>query len=380
MKRLIRLSFFVAMIMAVSVFGLTTWTPAAAAKTIEVGYTAPFTGAAGEYGTNGWRGVQLALEDVNEKGIMIGGEKYKIEIIRYDSVCTPVEAVANTRKLIMEDKVAAILGDHCSSCCMAMGPLCDQFQVPAITIECAADGVTKPGHEYYFRIRSPMGLIAPLASPKVIDIFQPKTMGSLLINDDYGHSFTDSFTDELTKQGVKMVTKETFERGTTDFMGVLTKIKKADPDILFYIGSCAEGSMILKQAKELDLDMPFIGDEALGEMELVSLAGPKLTQGVYAVSLWQAVPPEFEKRVKDRFDAPMHYAITFGYDAFMVVARAIESAQSVDPVKIKDAMKKTDFVGLEGRIKFEDFKGYKNQGSAAPYIMMFDKGQRSVVQ
>jgi len=96
--------------------------------------------------------------------------------------------------------------------------------------------------------------------------------------------------------------------------------------------------------------------------------------------LIMSVDPGFAKRVKDRFDAPMHYAIIFGYDALHVFARAIESAQSLDSVKIKDALKKTDYRGLEGHIKFQNFEGYRNQGRFVPSIVKWVSGQRTVVE
>ena len=82
----------------------------------------------------------------------------------------------------------------------------------------------------------------------------------------------------------------------------------------------------------------------------------------------------------DRFDAPMHYGIIFGYDALHVVAKAIESAQSLDSVKIKDALEKTDYQGLEGHVRFESFEGYKNQGRFIPSIVKWVSGQRTVVE
>lgn len=369
---------------AVIGFGLLGLSPSswAAAKTIKIGYTAPFTGAAAEFGTNGWRGIQIALEEINKKGIKIGADTYQIEIVRYDSVCTPTEAVANTRKLALQDKVVGILGDHCSSACNAMAPLCDEFKIPGITIECAADNVTKPGHDFYFRMRASMGLLAPLASPPIAKQFKAKTAAYLLVNDDYGRSFTTSFKNELAKLGVKTVAEEAFERGNTDFMVYLTKIKNANADICFYVGTTPEGAMILKQAKELGMTKrtAFIGSEEMGEMELVSLAGPDAVEGTYAITLWGGVPEAFEKLVKDKFNAPMHYAIIFGYDALHVMAKAIESAQSLDTTKIRDALKKTDYQGLEGRIKFEDFEGYKNQGRAVPFIMEWSKGKRKILE
>jgi len=347
-------------------------------KTIKVGYVAPFTGPAAEFGTNGWRGIQLALEEINKTGITVKGETYNIEIVRYDSRCEPTEGVASVRKLAMEDKVVAVLGDHCSSVCMGIAPLLDEFKIPGITIECAANAVTSPGHEFYFRMRPSMGLMAPLLAPKIIDLYNPKTMGFLNINDDYGRSFAQSFKDAMGKERVKTIVEIYFERGTTDFMAYLSQIRSANPDIVFYVGVTPEGAMILKQAKEIGVTpkVKFIGAEEMGEMELVKLAGAEAVEGTYSVALWGSVPADFEKRVEDKFNAPMHYAIIFGYDALMVLRDAINRAQSLDPVAIKDALKKTDYPGLEGRIKFETFENYRNQGRYTPSFIKWEKGQR----
>jgi len=360
------------------VFLLGANSAASAANTIKIGYTAPFTGAAAEFGANGWRGIQLALDDINKNGIMVNGKKYEIEIIRYDSVCTPTEGVANIRKMVMQDQVVAILGDHCSSVCNAIAPLSEQFKVPGITVECAADNVTKPGNDFYFRMRPSVGLMAPYASAKIMQLLHPKTVGFLVVNDDYGLGLATANMKEFDKGGVKTVLNETFERGTTDFSVYLAKVKQAQPDVLLYVGVTSEGAMILKQARELGItkDIAFVGSEEMGEMELLSLAGPQDAEGTYAISQWGAVPAELEKRVQDEFGAPMHYAILFGYDALRVVAEAIKRAQSLDPKAIRDAMKQTDMQGLAGRIKFEDFDGYKNQGKAAPTLIQWKDGKR----
>ncbi len=348
------------------------------AKAIKVGYTAPFTGSAAEFGTNGWRGVQLALEDINKDGVTVGGETYQIEIVRYDSRCEPTEAVANIRKMAMEDKVVAFIGDHCSSCCMGIAPLADEFKIPGITIECAANAVTSPGHDYFFRMRPSMGLMAPLLTPKIIKLYNPKTMGYLAINDDYGRSFCDMFKEEMSAKGIETITEQYFERGTTDYMALLGKIRNANPDVVFYVGTAAEGAMILRQANELGITpgIKFVGSEEMSEKEILELAGEEAVDGTYSVALWGSVPADFEKRVKDKFDAPMHYGILFGYDAITVVAMAIEKANSLDPVKIRDAIKQTDWEGLEGHIKFEDFGEYKNQGRYEPAFIKWEGSDR----
>jgi branched-chain amino acid transport system substrate-binding protein len=349
-----------------------------AADTIKIGYTAPFTGSAAEFGTNGWRGVQIALDEINAKGVMVGDKKYTVEIVRYDSICTPTDGAANVRKLAMQDQVVAILGDHCSSVCNAIAPLCEEFKIPGITIECASDNVTKPGHEFYFRMRPSVGLMAPLFTPTLVEKFQPKKAGYLVVNDDYGLGLASAVAENFKTAGVPSDSPEAFERGTTDFTVYLAKIKQAGNDVVFYAGSASEGAMILKQAQEMGLTkiVKFVGSEEMGEMELLSLAGPEAVEGTYAVSLWGEVPAEFAKTVKDRFDAPMHYAIIFGYDALHTVTKAIEIAQSIDPVKIQAAMKTIDTTGIAGEIKFYDFDGFKNQGKATPTLIQWKDGQR----
>jgi len=348
-----------------------------AGKVIKIGYTAPFTGAAAEFGTNGWRGIQLALEEINAAGVKVKGQNYKVEIVRYDSRCEPTEAVANMRKLALEDKVVGVLGDHCSSCCRGIAPLATEFKIPAITIECAADNVTSPGQEYYFRMRPSMGLMAPLVTPKILKLTGATKVGYLGVNDDYGRSFIQSFKDNLGKSAAP-VAEIYFERGNTDFMSFLNQLKAAKPDIVLYVGAASEGAMILKQAQEIGITpgIKFIGSEEMGEMELVSLAGAEAVEGTYAVALWGAVASDFEKKIKDKFNAPMHYAIIFGYDALKVMTDAIVRAQSLDPTAIKDALLKTDYKGLEGQIKFETFENFRNQGRYVPSFIQWKDGKR----
>jgi branched-chain amino acid transport system substrate-binding protein len=355
-------------------------TPAIAVEAgeIRIGYTAPFTGAAAEYGNNGWRGILLALEDINKEGVSIDGKQYKIKISKYDSVCAPDEGISNVEEMISEDKVVAILGDHCSTVCSAIAPLCDQYRIPGITIECAVDSVTNPGHEFYFRMRPTVKMMIPSVMPKIFKTFDARTAAFLVINDGYGELYIQSVTNELEWRDVKIVAVEKFERGSTNYREQLKRIQHAMPDIVFYVGTASEGAQILTEAKLMGL-MPrstFIGSEEMGEMELPMRAGPDAVEGTYAISLWGKMPPEFTERVKRSFNKPMHYAIIFGYDAMHVLADAIKSAQSLDPLKIKDALKKTDYKALEGHIRFKDFDGYKNQGKFMPSMIRWENGRR----
>jgi branched-chain amino acid transport system substrate-binding protein len=379
MKNLTKVIFVI--IAAALVFsGLNPPGSAADPETIKIGYIAPFIGPAAELGNNGLKGILLALQDINKKGIKIGDKSYKIQIIKHDSGCMPQKGVTGILKMVTEDKVVAILGGHCDGVCKAAASLCDKFKIPGITIECAEDSVTKPGHEFYFRMRPPVSLIVPLFMPKLFRTFDPRTAAFLIIDDDYGHRYLESVAHELDRRDVRIVAKETFERGTNDFAAQLTKIKESNADLLFYVGTASEGAVILKQAKEMGMmrRTKFIGSAEMGEMEILLRTGPEALDGTYAVSLWGSVSPEFEKRIRKSFNKPMHYGMIFGYDALHVLANAIETAQSLDPIQIKDALKETDYKGLEGRIRFKEFfvEGYKNQGKFTPSMIRWENGKR----
>jgi branched-chain amino acid transport system substrate-binding protein len=346
--------------------------------TITIGYTAPFTGAAAEYGNNGWRGILLALEEINKKGISVEGRRYEIRIAKYDSTCNPDDGAENVHRMVTEDKVVAILGDHCSTVCSAIAPLCDQYKVPGITIECAVDSVTRPGHEFYFRMRPPVSMMIPLVMPKLFKTFNARTAAFLVVADGYGELFSDQMENELDWRDVKVIARETFERGAADFSDQLGRIKAADPDLVFFAGTASEGASILRQAHVLGVtpQATFIGSEEMGEMELLLRAGPEAVEGTYAISLWGKVPDEFEQRVRASFNKPMHYAIIFGYDAMHVLALAIENAQSLDPVAIRNALRQTDYQALEGRVRFKDFNGYRNQSKFTPSMIRWENGRR----
>lgn len=382
----------IVIIVVAAIAGVVYWwmTLPTGENVIKIGYTAPFTGTAAEFGTNGWYGMEIALEEINKEGIMVGGKKYTIQIIRYDDRCEPTDGAANAQRLAVEDKVVAILGSHCSSVCMATLPIVQEHGIPTITIECAADALTRQNATYYFRMRPSMPLMAPSISQVMVEKLGVKSVSYIAINDDYGRSFVDAFQTALAKYGVTTKTVAYFERGTTDYMPSLGEVQANPPDAVMYVGVAVEGAMLLKQAHELGLTktIKFIGSEEMAGMELVDLAGKDVAASTYAVSL-VIYPPDplcppgivaLANKIQSKYGVPLHYASVFAYDALHVLVEAIKNAQSTDSAKIRDALKAIEYPGLEGLIKFQDFEGYTNQGNFPIHLFMWtSEGTRSYI-
>lgn len=377
----------IVVIVVAIIAGVSYWliTRPPAAGTIKIGYTAPFTGSAAEFGVNGWRGVETALDEINEEGIEIGGTVYTIDIIRYDDVCTPTEGVANVMRLITEDEVCAILGSHCSSVCLAIEDRAREYEVPMITIECMADELTRKDNEYYFRAW-PSSSIADAYPIEVVgEEMMIESISYLAINDDYGRSEIAFFKEGLEEYGVVTKSEDYFERGTTDFMAYLTEIKSLEPDLMYFVGVTPEAAMIVKQSWESDLKdvTTLLGSVEAASAEMVDLAGVEAIEGVYVTTILPSLEEpklaELADKITERYDAPMHYAIVYGYDLMCLIAEAIETAGSFDPNDIRDAIDEIEYSGVIGLIKFEDRGGYTNQAWIGYHVAQWTEGELEVV-
>lgn len=383
----------VVVIVVAAIAGVVYWqmTLPPAANVIKIGHTGAYTGSAAELGTYGRYGIEIAMEEINKEGIMIKGQKYTIEVLWYDDRCEPTQGVNNVQRFIQSDHVVAILGSHCSSVCMATVPIIQQNKIPTLTIECAADALTRQNATYYFRMRPSMPLMAVSISQVIVQKLGVKSVSFISCSDDYGRSFVDAFEAELAKYGVTTKSKQLYERGTTtDFMPYLTKIQADIPDLVMYCGDTEVGAMMLKQAAELGLTQKtkWVGSEEMASEILVKTAGKENAAGTYAISL-VIYPPDplcppgivaLANKVQSKYGVPLHYPAVFGYDALYVMAEAIKNAQSTDPTAIRDALKQISYPGLEGLIEFKDFQGYTNQGNFPIHIFMWtSEGTRSYI-
>jgi len=371
----------------------------------KIGYVAPFTGPAAEYGTNGWRGMQIALEEINgpegiilsteekrrilgaPEGILVGGKIYKFEIIRYDDKCDPKESVAATQRLIVQDEVSVIIGSHCSSCCFAIQHFAEDYRIPMISPECMARDLTTGGNQWWFRYETPADIQAERIAEDIVKDFGVKSAAFLAINDDYGRSCVEGYTAQFERLGVTITSANYFERGTTDFTPFLAKIKSENPDILYFVGVMAEGTMIVRQAREIGLTEHTLlfGAGEYGSEEFGKLVGVEAIEGLIAtvpmnkemnMTLYNRMREEIQKR----YNAPIHYANVRGWDCLWIIAQAIRYADSVDPEKINEMLNTRAFKTIvDDHLTFDDFDWHEfhftNQGIIIPPLIWWHNGE-----
>jgi branched-chain amino acid transport system substrate-binding protein len=220
---------------------------------------------------------------------------------------------------------------------------------------------------------------------KVLGEFAVKDMSAkkIAIIDDrtaYGQGIADECEKAVVASGGSVITREYTNDKTSDFTAILTKIKGAAPDLLFYGGMDGQGAPMVKQMRTLGLTAKFLGGDGIHTAEFMKLAD-KAAEGVTAslpgVPL-EAMPkgPEFRQKFEGKYVVIQLYA-PYCYDAVMVVAEAMQRAGSIDPAKYQPEMGKTHYNGVTANIGFDE-KGDLKGGAITLYRV--EKGEWVVLR
>ena len=328
--------------------------------TIKIGGNLEMTGGSASYGKSAQNGIKLAIDAANAKGGVLGK---KIEFVVADNKSEAAEATNAMQKLIAQDKVIAVIGPNLSSASIAATSINTSAKVLAITpmgtnpnVTVDKDGKTK---DFMFRacfIDPFQGTVmATFAKDKV----NAKNVAILVDNSsDYAKGLAQFFKEAFTKGGGKIVAEESYLQKDTDFKATLTKIKASNPDMIYVPGYYQEVGMIVKQAREMGLNVPMAGGDGWDSAKLPEIAGKAALNNTYFSSLYS---PDDDSQLNKDFVAAYQKAYNekpdvfaaLAYDSALLVINAIKTANAVDTVKIKDAMAKTaGFSGVSGNVTF----------------------------
>jgi branched-chain amino acid transport system substrate-binding protein len=336
------------------------WPAAAQESTIKIGLIDPLTGGASFYGQSLQRGAQLALDEANAKGGVLGK---KLELIAEDDRCVPADGTSAAIKLITRDNVAAILGTFCSSVSLAVGDVVRRYGVPQIITSAVADAITdknEPGKVWVFRANSRSSDQAVSIVHYLVDLKKAKTLAVLEENTDYGVSCGNEIRKEAARLNAKVVASERYNQGETNFYSVITKLRGLAPDGVSVCGLVTEGAQILRQAKDLGFKTVFMGSTAFNSDKLLELAGPAadgmVANATFEATSKRAVAREFTEKYRAKFGDFPQYTAAQGYDAAIVLIDAIKRAGGVEREKIRQALATTkNFSRVEsGPLTFDD--------------------------
>lgn len=333
---------------------------AKAPTSVKFGVFEPLTGANAGGGALEVEGVKLANELYPT--VTVGGKEYKIELVISDNKSDKVEAANAAQRLVDKDKVQVVLGSWGSSLSMAAGPIVEKAKIPAIALSATNPLVTK-GNEFYFRVcfLDPFqGTV--MAKYAFNEVKAKKAVIIREVSNDYSVGLAKFFADsfkELTGDPNSILAELNYNTGDQDFTAQLTTVKSMKPDVIFAPGNFTESALVIKQAKELGITTPFLGGDTWETPEFIDVGKQSVEGAVFSTFFATEVPiTETSKVFLDAYRAKYNKepaAVTaLGFDGYLVARDAIEKAQSLDTVKIKDQIKVTkDFPGAAGMITLD---------------------------
>ena len=329
-----------------------------AGDVIKVGWLGALTGDQAVWGNNEFNTVKMLFEEYNAKGgIEVAGKMYKLEAIGYDSKGDPQEAVNVTRRLTGQDKVSAILGPNASGNAIPMAPILEQAKVPGIATVATnpkvtlLDGKLKP---YNFRVCFIDPYQGAVAAGYAFDVLKARKAAILYdVSDDYSQGLREFFIENFKKSGGTIVADEAFKFGDVDFRPQLSKIKAANPDVIFMPYFFKEVALSANQARELGMTQVMMGGDGWPSDQLISMGGAAV-EGSYFVNHLDYDDPDvqdYKARYRAKYGVETELNGYLVHDAVLLLVAAIQKAGATDGEAIAKAIPQVEVKGITGRIK-----------------------------
>lgn len=355
---------------------------ATAADTVKVGIVLPLTGEQAKFGEIEKRSFEMAAEEINAKG---GVKGKKLELLFEDDTGKPDVGRSAVEKLISQEKVPVLTGGYSSSVTAAVTAVAQQFKVPFLVTTGSADEVTEKKYDYVFRINPTASEYPASVVTFLQEIAKPKTAVILYENSLFGQSSSKSFEKDCEKLNIKILTKEGYNKGAVDFKPLLTKVKAMNPDLVYMVSYVMDAALLIRQAKELDLNPKlFIGGAAGFTLPEFQKNAGDATEFVYSATLWvDSVPyagaQEYAKKYLAKYKEATEYHGAEAYASMYVIADALKRAKSITPKDVRDALVTTDMMTAFGPVKFISYEKKTQQNKLPTYMVQWQNGKLETV-
>lgn len=332
------------------------------AKTIKIGVIAPLTGEISNIGKSTVNAAQLAVDEVNNAGgLLINDTRYTIEIIIEDNEDKEQVAVEAAKKLINKDGVVAIIGPQASRNAIPVANIAENAQIPMIT-PWSTNPLTTQGKDYVFRIAfidSFQGQVMARFTFEELagncELCQNKVAVLYDVASDYNKGIAEIYKKAIENAGGVVVAFETYTTGETDFSKQLQAIQNSGANILFLPNYYNEVPEQIRQAKEMGLEMDFIGSDAwvgIAKEDLPDLEGSFFSTH-YTPDTANEIAQSFIVAYEERYQETPDDVAALTYDAFNLLFQTITSLDEVTPESIRNGLAVTEaYTGVTGTMEY----------------------------
>ena len=336
-------------------------------QVVRIGHVGPVSGPIAHLGKDNENGARLAVEELNARGVSIGGKKVRFELIAEDDAADPKQGTAAAQKLV-DAKVSGVIGHLNSGTTIPASKIYSEAGVPQISPSATNPKYTRQGYKTAFRVVADDVHLGGTLGRYAVNQVKAKSIAVIDDRTAYGQGVADEFEKAAKAAGATIVGREFTTDKATDFMPILTTLKAKKPDVIFFGGMDAVGGPMLKQMKALGITAKYMGGDGICTTELVKLAGDAMADGQVVCAEAGGVDGALKKgmddfgvRYKKRFNDDVKLYAPYVYDAVMVMADAMQRAKSSDPAKYLPELAKTQgYKGVTGTIAFDEKGDIKN--------------------
>jgi branched-chain amino acid transport system substrate-binding protein len=311
---------------------------------IKIGAVIPLTGEVATYGESLKKGFELALAE----------DSGKYEIIYEDSKADKNTGISAINKLISIDKVNFIMGDATSGVTLAIAPIAEKNKVILFDAIATSDAIIKSG-DYIFRNAPSNYKQAIKASSFITTDLKINEIAIIYNQTDYGVNLSDKFKSELKTKNITPLFESAYQDGTSDFKTILAKLKASKAKAVFVPGNYEETANMLKQAREMGIDIPFVGTDGAYSPKLIEIAS-NATKNFYLTMMGVDANSEMNKtfvsNYKAKYNSEPDVFSSYGYEAVKILLEAIKK-EGNNSDKVKEYLYKSTFNSFTGQLKFD---------------------------
>jgi branched-chain amino acid transport system substrate-binding protein len=352
-------------------------------EVVKIGHVGPITGPIAHLGKDNENGARMAIDELNAKGVTIGGKKVKFQLLAEDDGADPKQGTTVAQKLV-DAKVNGVIGHLNSGTTIPASKIYSDARIPQISPSATNPKYTQQGFKTTFRVVANDGQLGGTLGKYAVETTKAKKIAVIDDRTAYGQGVAEEFIKGAKKAGgVQIVSQQYTNDKATDFNAILTSIKSKSPDVVFFGGMDAVAGPMLRQMKQLGIKAKFMGGDGICTEGLAKLAGDAIGEDQVVCAEAGGVEEaqrkgmeEFRAAYKKKFNTEVQIYAPYVYDATMVMVEAMKKANSSDPAKYLPELAKIQYKGVTGPIAF-DSKGDIKDGTLTLYT--YKGGKRTQI-
>ena len=333
---------------------------------VKIGHVGPTSGAIAHLGKDNENGARMAIEELNAKGVTIGGKKVKFELLAEDDAGDPKQGTAAAQKLV-DAKVNGVIGHLNSGTTIPASKIYMDAGIPQISPSATNPKYTRQGYKTAFRVVADDVHLGGTLGKYSVKELKGKSIAVIDDRTAYGQGVADEFEKGVKGAGGKTVGREFTNDKATDFTAILTSLKAKKPDVIFFGGMDAVAGPMMRQMKQLGIKAKFVGGDGICSGELPKLAAGAMDDGMVVCAEAGGVEGAAKKSMDDfyaaykkKFNADVQVYAPYVYDALNAMVAAMVKAGSAEPAKYLPVLAKIEHKGVTGNITFDNKGDIKN--------------------